>query len=50
MLADPENDWTVVPAKIGEFVSFMNRVGRLSSAPASWKDMFFDNVQSMPGS
>ena len=46
----PENEWTMVPKKIMDYASFMNRVGLLAPKPDSWRDMFFPAVQNLPGS
>jgi len=47
MVADPDNDWTTVPAKSMEFVDFMHKVGRLKRVPASWKDLFLPPTQEL---
>lgn len=46
----PENEWTMVPKKIDAYAEFMSRVGMLSPKPASWRDVFFDDVHALPGS
>jgi NitT/TauT family transport system substrate-binding protein len=28
----------------------MNRIGSIKAKPASWKDLFFPNVHTLPGS
>jgi NitT/TauT family transport system substrate-binding protein len=50
MVSDPDFDYTIVPLKVGMFVDFMSRVGRLSAKPDSWKDLFFADIHALPGS
>jgi NitT/TauT family transport system substrate-binding protein len=50
MVADPDNDWTTIPAKSMEFVDFMHKVGRLKRVPDSWKDLFLPPTQELAGS
>ena len=40
---------TQTPQKIGVIAEFMYRIGSIKAKPASWKDMFFPEVQRMPG-
>jgi NitT/TauT family transport system substrate-binding protein len=46
----PENEWTMVPKKIMDYATYMNRVGLIPAKPASWTDVFFDDMHAMPGS
>ncbi len=46
----PENEWTLVPKKIMQYAEYMNRVGMLSTKPASWKEIYFENIHKLPGS
>jgi NitT/TauT family transport system substrate-binding protein len=46
----PENEWTMVPKKIMDYAEFMNRIGLLSTKPASWRDMFFPATHKLSGS
>jgi NitT/TauT family transport system substrate-binding protein len=50
MLEDPAIEFTMTPKGIMKYAEFMHRAGALKVAPASWKDMFFDNVHNLPGS
>jgi NitT/TauT family transport system substrate-binding protein len=50
MVSDKEIDYTTVPLNTMKVIEFMHRVGRLPEKPASWKDMFFENAHSLPGS
>ena len=45
----PENEWTMVPKKIMAYAEFMGRTGLLSEKPASWQDVFFDDIRALPG-
>jgi NitT/TauT family transport system substrate-binding protein len=46
----PENEWTLVPKKIMDYATFMNRAGVLAAKPDSWHDPFFPTMQKLPGS
>jgi NitT/TauT family transport system substrate-binding protein len=46
----PENEWTTTPKKIMDYAEFMNRAGMLAVKPASWRDVFFDDLHNLPGS
>ena len=46
----PENEWTMVPKKVMAYAEFMARTGMLSEKPASWQDVFFDDIHELPGS
>jgi NitT/TauT family transport system substrate-binding protein len=45
----PENEWTIVPKKIGAYADFMSRAGMLSPKPASWQEVFFEDIHKLPG-
>ncbi|MGE0852660.1 MAG: ABC transporter substrate-binding protein [Hyphomicrobiaceae bacterium] len=49
ILADPNVNFTIVPHGVGKYVSFMVDRGIIKNKPASWKDMFFAEAQSLPG-
>jgi NitT/TauT family transport system substrate-binding protein len=46
----PENEWTMVPKKIMSYADYMSRVGMLQTRPATWRDVFFEDTHSLPGS
>ena len=46
----PENEWTMVPKKIMSYADFMSRIGMLPARPATWRDAFFEDTHSLPGS
>ncbi|SEG68571.1 ABC transporter substrate-binding protein [Bosea lathyri] len=50
MIAAPEVEMTYTPHQTMKMASFMAETGRLKIAPKDWKDLFFDNVHSLPGS
>ena len=50
MLADPAIVYTTTPQNTMKYVDFMFRTGAIKARPDSWKDMFFPNAQSLPGS
>ena len=50
LLANPDYKYTNVPQNVMKYVQFMFRTGALKTKPASWKDLFFPNVHSAPGS
>jgi NitT/TauT family transport system substrate-binding protein len=50
MVADPDVDYTTTPVNVMAFAEFMHKVGRIKKKPASWKDLFFTQAQSLNGS
>ncbi len=42
--------FTLEPHRLNVTADFMNKVGRISKKPSSWKDLFFENVHSLAGS
>ncbi|GAB3465289.1 ABC transporter substrate-binding protein [Massilia terrae] len=50
MLDDPQIKFTTTPQNVMKYVDFMHKIGSIKVKPASWKDMFFDNVHKLPGS
>ena len=46
----PENEWTMVPKKIMDYATFMNRIGMLQVKPAHWQDVFFPDTHGLTGS
>jgi NitT/TauT family transport system substrate-binding protein len=41
--------YTVVPQKVGKTADFMFKIGSIKTRPGSWKDLFFPEVQNLPG-
>ena len=50
MLGNPEYRFTTTPENVLKYASFMQSIGAMKAKPASWKDLFFSNVYSLPGS
>jgi len=50
MLNDPAIVFTTTPQNVMKYVDFMLRTGSIKVKPESWKDLFFPNVQALPGS
>lgn len=49
MLEDPRIVFTLTPHRVLRTAEFMHRIGRVKQRPASWKDLFFDNVHGRDG-
>ncbi|HTC90362.1 MAG TPA: ABC transporter substrate-binding protein [Bryobacteraceae bacterium] len=50
VLNDPHVKFTTTPENVMKYATFMHDVGSLKNQPASWKDLFFPEVQAAPGS
>jgi len=50
MLNDPQIILTTTPQNILKYAEFMQKVGTIKTAPASWKDLFFPEIHPLPGS
>lgn len=50
IISDPRVEFTLTPQRIMVTAEFMQKVGRIPAAPTSWKEMFFPEVQDLPGS
>src|SRR5262249_2122981 len=50
VLARPESVFTLTPQNTMTYAAFMHRAGVISEMPESWKDLFFPEVQELPGS
>jgi NitT/TauT family transport system substrate-binding protein len=50
LMNDPSVKFTTTPENVMKYADFMQRVGSINKRPASWKDLFFAEVQEMPGS
>ncbi len=50
MIEDPLMKFTLTPVSMKKMADFMYKVGAIKAKPDSWKDMFFPNVHSLPGS
>jgi len=50
MLNDPQIVFTTTPQNIMKYVDFMFKTGSIKVKPDTWKDLFFPNALSLPGS
>ena len=50
MLNDPQIVFTTTPQNVMKYVNFMLKTGAIKVKPDSWRDLFFPNVQNLPGS
>lgn len=50
MMNDPLIQFTMTPLNTMKYADFMYKVGSIKIKPGSWKDMFFPNAQTLPGS
>jgi NitT/TauT family transport system substrate-binding protein len=50
MMSDPQIEYTLAPQRVLPFAEFMHEVGTLKSKPATWKDLFFEDIHDLPGS
>lgn len=50
VLAGPQVRWTLTPENTMKYAEFMHKVGTIKEAPASWKDLFFPEIQGKAGS
>lgn len=50
MLEDPAVKFTTTPENVGKYAEFMHGIGSIEAKPASWKDVFFSDIHSAPGS
>jgi NitT/TauT family transport system substrate-binding protein len=49
MLEDPRIVFTLTPHRVLRTAEFMHRIGRVKHRPASWKELFFENVHGREG-
>ena len=49
MIRQPDAQYGVTPVALMKFATFMARIGTLKEAPASWKDVFFPEAHTLPG-
>ncbi len=50
VLNDPHIKFTTTPENVMKYAEFMYSVGSLKNRPGSWKDLFFPEIQGVPGS
>ena len=49
MIAAKDYAYTLTPQKVYKTALFMHGIGTVKTKPASWKDLFFPEVQNLPG-
>jgi NitT/TauT family transport system substrate-binding protein len=49
MISVKDYAYTLTPQKVYKTAEFMNRIGTVKNKPGSWKDLFFPEVQDVPG-
>jgi NitT/TauT family transport system substrate-binding protein len=49
MIAAPDYAYTLTPQKVGKTAEFMYKIGSIKTRPSSWKELFFPEVQGLPG-
>ncbi|HTP48006.1 MAG TPA: ABC transporter substrate-binding protein [Casimicrobiaceae bacterium] len=49
MISARDYAYTLAPQKVYKTAEFMNRIGTVKHKPASWKDLFFPEVQGLQG-
>ena len=50
MISEPTIEFTLTPRQVGNYAQFMYDDGLIRHRPASWKDLFFDDIHALPGS
>jgi NitT/TauT family transport system substrate-binding protein len=50
VLSDPHVKFTTTPENVMKYADFMHRIGSIKNQPTSWKDLFFPEIHSAPGS
>src|SRR5438874_12824450 len=49
MIAAADYAYTLAPQKVYKTAEFMHKIGTVKNKPASWKDLFFAEVQGLAG-
>ena len=50
MLTDPAVKFTTTPENVGKYADFMHQIGSIRVRPDGWRDVFFPEIHSSPGS
>src|SRR5262249_397563 len=50
LMNDSSVKFTTTPENVMKYAEFMQSIGSIKNRPASWKDLFFPEVQEGPGS
>jgi NitT/TauT family transport system substrate-binding protein len=49
IILDREYEWTMTPKKVMVFADFMHKIGLLKEKPATWRDVFFEDIRLLQG-
>ena len=49
-MTDQGNEYSLMPKGNMPLVEFMYKIGVIKAKPETWKDLFFPNVHTQPGS
>ncbi len=49
MLSDPKVEYNLTPQGLMAFAEFMHQIGTIKAKPATWKELFVDQVHGLPG-
>ena len=49
VIGDPAVKFTTTPENVMKYAEFMHSVGTIKTLPASWKDLFFQEIHGAPG-
>jgi NitT/TauT family transport system substrate-binding protein len=49
IMKDPGSTFSMTPMNVANFATFMAKRGITNAAPTSWQEMFFPEVQNLPG-
>lgn len=50
IISDPDAEFTATPRSMKAYADFMRETGSIKIKPDSWKDMFFEGIEQLPGS
>ena len=50
IISDPQIQYSLVPKNTMKMVDFMYKAGTIKVKPATWQEMYFPNMHSLPGS
>lgn len=50
MIHQPDAQYSLAPVALMKIAAFMTRIGTLKQAPKEWKEVFFPEAHSLPGS
>jgi NitT/TauT family transport system substrate-binding protein len=50
VIDDPAVKFTTTPENVMKYAEFMHRIGTIKTLPASWQELFFQEIHGAPGS